>query len=144
MKPNEPARIVVIEDNYADVALLRLALDSQGEPYDIELLSDGEQALRFIREHASPGTSKPCVLILDLHLPIYDGFVVLRALRDAPAMENLHVVVLTGTISNRDRAELLAFNVRLIVTKPSDLNDFVKLGAEIFSICREYLSRAAA
>jgi CheY-like chemotaxis protein len=70
LKKAEPARIVVIEDNPADVTLLRLALDAQGDPYQLEVLSDGEQALRFVREYASmPGTPEPCVLILDLHLP---------------------------------------------------------------------------
>jgi hypothetical protein len=59
-------------------------------------------------------------------------------------MANLQVVVLTGTIANRERVELLTFNVRLIATKPSDLDDFLTLGADIFRICREHLSRAAA
>ena len=144
LKPKEPSRIVAIEDNPADVTLLRLALDSQCCPYHLEVLSDGEQALRFVREHCKPGTPEPCVLILDLHLPKYDGFAVLRAIREAPAMANLQVVIFTGAISNRERAELLAFNVRLIATKPSDVDDFLKVGADIFRICREHVSHAAA
>lgn len=146
MKKTEPARILVIDDNPADVLLLRLALDSQHEPYNLEVLSDGEEALRFVQDHTSKAdTQEPCVLILDLHLPKYDGFDVLRAIRQTAALSNLTVIVFTGSrVTLRERAEIISLNVRLIVTKPSDLGEFIKLGEDIFSICREHVSSAAA
>jgi len=77
-----PARIVVIEDNPADVDLLRYALDRQGEAYELEVLGDGEQALQFVHEHRTGKRDpEPCVIILDLHLPKYDGLEVLRAIK---------------------------------------------------------------
>ena len=44
----QPAKILLIEDNEADVELLRFALDQQGEEFELEILSDGEAALQFI------------------------------------------------------------------------------------------------
>ena len=45
----QAARIVIIEDNDGDIQLLRLALDEQEEDYELEILKDGEEALRFVQ-----------------------------------------------------------------------------------------------
>ena len=75
MKEGSPARIVLIEDNPGDVLLIRLVLDEQSFKYQLEVLGDGEQALRFVREYCgSVCGHSPCVLVLDLHLPKYNGF----------------------------------------------------------------------
>ena len=59
-----------MEDNPADVHLLRLALDQHGEEYRIELLCDGEEAIRFFQsQRTAPREQEPCVMVLDLHLP---------------------------------------------------------------------------
>ena len=79
----QPARILVIEDNALDIVLLRHALDKQGEAYELEILSNGEDALRFVHEHRTRVREpEPCVILLDLYLPVYDGMAVLRAIRD--------------------------------------------------------------
>jgi len=49
----QAARIVIVEDNDGDIQLLRLALDEQEEDYELEILKDGEEALRFVQEHRS-------------------------------------------------------------------------------------------
>ena len=60
------ATILVIEDNVADIVLLRLGLDQTGEEYQLEVLPDGEAALKFIAEHRNGAkTHLPCVILLD-------------------------------------------------------------------------------
>ena len=91
------ARILMIEDNDADIQLLSFALDQQEEDYELEILNDGEAALRFVQEHRTGiRQPDPCVILLDLHLPRYDGVAILRAIREAPPLEHLKVIVLTG------------------------------------------------
>jgi CheY-like chemotaxis protein len=68
------AKILVIEDNIADINLLRLALDQRGEKYELQVLNSGDDAIRFIQEQRtglSEEPEKPCVILLDLHLPKY-------------------------------------------------------------------------
>ena len=78
----QPARILVIDDNALDIVLLRHALDQQGEDYELEILSDGEQALQFVHEHRTRVREpEPCVILLDLYLPVYDGMAVRFAKR---------------------------------------------------------------
>src|ERR1041384_60090 len=97
--------IVIIEDDPADVFLLRACFDQLGEEYLLEVLFDGEAALRFIREHRS-GVRKPepCVILLEFYLPRYDGSEVLAAIRQEPVLKHLKVMVLTSTEFPEHRA----------------------------------------
>jgi CheY-like chemotaxis protein len=127
-----------MEDNPADVHLLRLALDHHGEEYNLELLRDGEEAIRFVqRQRNTPMEPEPCVIILDLHLPRHDGKAVLQAIRQEPALCHVRVVALSSLPSPSDEAEVLRLGARLCRAKPMDLDDWVELAAEIIAICRE-------
>jgi len=131
-------RIIDIEDNPADVLLLRVALDEQGEPYELYVLDDGERALDYITEHqAGSSADDPCVVVLDLHLPKYDGLAVLRALKSSPHLSHVHVAVLTSSASPREEAEVKALGVQLYRKKPLLLEEFIELGAEILALCKE-------
>jgi chemotaxis family two-component system response regulator Rcp1 len=144
VKHDSPARIVLIEDNPGDVLLLRFVLDEQRFEYQLEVLDDGEQALHFVRDYcgAACGPS-PCVLVLDLHLPKYDGFEVLKALRQEPALSGLRVVALTGSTSPEEETRLHSFGVQLYRRKPTDLEGMLKLGKEIIEVCKEHVLKAA-
>jgi CheY-like chemotaxis protein len=140
---SKPPKILVIEDSPAEVALLRLALDHQGEPYDLELLSDGAMALRFVNEHRlGVREPHPCVIVLDLHLPKHDGIEVLKAIRVAPALFHIHVVALSNSASPREQAEVHALG-GLYREKPSGLIQCFDLSAEILAICKESHHRIA-
>lgn len=138
-----PARIVVVDDNTADVNLLRLALDQQNEPYILDVLETSEEALRFVRDHRDGLRGMhPCVVLLDLHLPKHDGLAILRAIREAPALAHVHVVVLSGIASPRERESIAALGA-IYRQKPFDLGDYMELGAEVLSLCSDSKAQAA-
>ena len=127
-----------MEDNPADVHLLRLALNHHREEYKLDLLRDGEEAIRFVREQrTTPADPEPCVIILDLHLPRHDGKAVLRAIKEEPALAHVHVVALSSLPSPSDRFEVLRLGARLCRSKPMDLDEWLALAGEILAICRE-------
>jgi len=133
-----PARILMIEDNPADVSLLRYALDQQDDIYSLDVLRDGAEAIEFIRSQRSHNSSiDPCVMTLDLHLPKHDGTAVLRAIAETPSLSNLRVVVLTNLASPQEEREALGFDIRLYRVKPAELDGWVSLAAEILAICKE-------
>lgn len=126
---NRKAHILVIEDNPADVALLRLALDTAGLEYDLTVLDDGAAAIEFIRQNASAlPISLPDLTILDLNLPKSDGFEVLQAMRADKSFACMPVAVLSSSSSPRDRSRMGKFFVRRYITKPADLEEFMKIG----------------
>ena len=133
-----PAKILMIEDSESEIGLLRHALVQQGETYELEILNDGEKALRFVHEHRTGiREPEPCVILLDLYLPRYDGMAVLRAIRQAPALEHIHVVVLTGLATPDQQVEIANLGA-LYRRKPSGLTELASLAAEIIAICKSF------
>ena len=138
-----PPRIVVIEDSHADIRLFRYALDETGEEYTLEVLTDGEAALMFVRDRAA--ISDPCVILLDLHLPKYDGIVILSAIRKNPKLDHVKVVVMTTVASPQEESAIHTLGCRLYREKPRDIDDLKLLAQEIMRICHEHpLTSSAA
>jgi two-component system response regulator len=143
-KKSNPVKIVVVEDNSADVFLLRHALDQHDESYLLHVLRDGEEAINFVHSLRSAGPSaEPCVIVLDLHLPKHDGTAVLKVIRQQPALLFVHVVALTTLASPKDEQEVRELGVRLYKAKPSLVDEWIKLAGEILDLCHEH-SQAAA
>jgi CheY-like chemotaxis protein len=138
VKGSNPAKIVVIEDNSADVFLLRHALDQHDVAYVLDVLRDGEEAIDFVNRRRVAGAhAEPCVIVLDLHLPKHDGTTVLREIKQEPALALVHVVALTTLASPRDEQEVRDLGVRLYRAKPTLVDEWVRLAGEILEICRE-------
>lgn len=135
--PNPP-KIVVVEDNSADVFLLRHALDQHNEEYVLDVLRDGEEAIDFVnRQRSGAYPEEPCVIVLDLHLPKHDGTAVLKVIRQEPALAFVHVVALTTLASPQDEQQIRDLGVRLYRAKPTLVEEWIKLAGEILDICRE-------
>ena len=133
---NQSYHLVLIEDNPADIGLLRYALDEQKEPYTLEVLPDGESALRYVRELYASNGPEPCLIVLDLHLPQYDGSTILRAIRSEPTLSHVAVAIVTSSLSPLEKAEVLALGVKLYRKKPMGYEETVELARELIEICK--------
>ena len=141
---SSPAKIIVIEDNPADVFMLRHALDQHAEEYVLEVLRDGEEAIEFVNlQRTGRGEEEPCVIVLDLHLPKHDGAAVLKAIRHEPVLAHVGVVALTTLASPRDEQEVRELGVRLYKAKPSYIDEWIALAREILEICLGHTPVAA-
>jgi len=116
-------RVLVVEDNKTDVFLIREALQSAGVRAEIDVVHDGQAALRFLDEEA-----RPALVLLDLNLPKYSGREVLRHIRANIRMKDLAVLVVTSSALSQDREELTALGFDGHFQKPSDYAAFLKLG----------------
>lgn len=124
-------RVMTVEDNPADVELLRMALDRAGFPYEMTVVSDGAEALARIRRMNTEDSAVPDVIILDLNLPKYGGLEVLGAIRSNPVLASTPVTILTSSSSSRERLPLKVFTRVLCLTKPLDLDQYLGLGVVI-------------
>jgi CheY-like chemotaxis protein len=130
------AKILLIEDSPSDIQLLRLGLDRTGEDYDLEVLQDGGEALRFLKEYkARLDTLEPCVILVDLYLPKHDGIEILRALKLHADLNQIQMVILSSSASPAEEAEIRRLGASYR-TKPVTLTEYMDLGAEILAICR--------
>lgn len=126
--------ILLAEDNPADVYLLREALanHSGSEHINLVVVKDGEVALEYVnREGAYAGAAVPDLIVLDLNLPKSDGSDVLRCIRQTAEFSGIPVIVLTSSDSPRDRSTIEQLGADCYLTKPSDLDAFLALGATL-------------
>jgi CheY-like chemotaxis protein len=125
-------RLLVIEDNPADVELLRWALEAAHVKCELIVLEDGGEALAFIQQRGKyADRTPPDLAIVDLNLPKYDGLEILEAMRATPGFESLPVAVLSSSSSPRDRSRMEAFHIASFITKPPDLDEYLQIGDEI-------------
>src|SRR5882724_13171078 len=95
--------ILLAEDNPADIELVREALEDRAVACDLQVVEDGERAMDFIeRIDRDPALHCPKLLLLDLHLPKWDGGEVLRCLRASERCGQTPVVILTSSDSPSD------------------------------------------
>jgi len=107
-----------------------------GEAFELEIIADGERALQVIHEEREREKGeRPCVVLLDLHLPRHDGLEVLRAIRQEPVMNHIHVVIMTTSISPQQDAELKRLGVGYRL-KPKDISEYEALAGDIIAICK--------
>ena len=129
-------RMLLIDDNDADVYLLRRALQKAGLAIELTVLKDGAEGLAFARgEDQSAGL--PDLVVLDLNLPKSGGAEVLRAMKGNPGLASIPVVVMSSSASKAEQAVIANLGVTKYLTKPPDLDGFMKVG-EMF---REVLLR---
>ena len=105
-------KILVAEDNPASSELIMEVLSGRG--YEIIEACDGQQALEKIEE------TEPDLVLLDIQLPILDGFAVLFQLRQNPRFANLCVVALTANVMKEDREKGLRAGFDAYIGKPID------------------------
>ncbi len=128
--------IVLIEDNPADVYLIRTALDEHGLKYEIEVLSDGQQSLALVeRYRTDPGLRPPDLFVLDLNLPTHDGTAILRQIKETPALAAVPVAILTSSESPKEKAMAEELGVDRFLRKPIDLDEFLRIGGILKTMC---------
>src|SRR5579885_1371214 len=113
--------ILLVEDNKADVFLIRSGIAAAQVSADLQVLSNGEAAIHFLDEaDKNEETPMPALVILDLNLPRKSGAEVLRHLRTTRRCANAPVVIVTSSDSSGDRAMAAALGANLFFQKPSD------------------------
>lgn len=130
-----PYQILLAEDSAADVGIVRIALRDQGIDHVLHIARDGEEAISFIEkadnDRKAPG---PDLLLLDMHLPKYNGEEILKYLRSTERYAQIPVVVMTSSDAPADHERALKHAALFYFRKPSRLDEFVQLGVIVRDI----------
>ncbi len=122
----EPIKILLVEDNPGDVRLTREALKDSKIHNTLEVVEDGVQALKYLRqEDGYKGADRPDMILLDLDLPNTSGREVLEAVKADPSLKRIPLIVLTVSKSDQDVLNSYDNQANAYVTKPIDLEQFV-------------------
>lgn len=121
--------ILVVEDNRADVVLLKKAFEEhQATDCQLHVVVNGDDAVAFLRRrdsfHKSP---RPSLILLDLNLPGRDGREVLSEIKSDAQLRSIPIVVLTSSRSDRDVRECYDLHVNAFMTKAANFDDLVEV-----------------
>ena len=118
-------RVLLVEDNPADVRLTQEALNETKLPYRMHVAIDGVEALHFLRrEGAYTDAPRPQLILLDWNLPKMDGREVLGEIKQDAALREIPVVVLTTSRAEIDIARAYDLHANCFITKPVNVFQF--------------------
>jgi two-component system response regulator len=119
--------MLVVEDNPGDVELIRLAFKHSRVANRIDVVEDGEEALQYVRRSGRfAGVRRPDLIILDLNLPKVDGREVLEAIKADSRLKDIPVIVLTTSYAQHDVTYAYEHYANCYLTKPADVEEFLK------------------
>jgi two-component system, chemotaxis family, response regulator Rcp1 len=111
------------------VYLIQRAIEGTSLPIDFHIVRDGQQAVQFF-DQADADATKPCpdIVILDINLPKKQGGDVLKHMRSRSRCAQAHVIVVSTSDSERDREFMKGLGADGYFRKPSEFDEFMKLG----------------
>lgn len=114
-----PRRVLVVDDDPTIRRVLTLNLEADG--YEVSVAGDGDEAKELAR------SIHPDVVILDVMMPVADGYSVLRALRSSPQTDDIPVVMLSARASDDEVFQGWQSGADSYVTKPFELDEVMSL-----------------
>jgi two-component system cell cycle response regulator DivK len=106
-------KILLVEDNEMNRDMLSRRLQRRG--YEVDLAVDGEQGVAMAQAVA------PDLILMDMSLPVMDGWEATRRLKEDPATQHIPIIALTAHAMSGDREKALAAGCDDYDTKPTDL-----------------------
>lgn len=123
--------ILQVEDSEDDVFMMKRVLKKAGFDNPLRVAWNGQEAVDYLTSALDParqdGHPLPFLVLLDLKLPYRDGFEVLEWIRQQPALDEVMVVMLTGSGETRDRQRAFALGARDYLVKPATVDDLRRL-----------------
>ncbi len=125
---SDPIKILLVEDNPADIRLIKEVFKDTNSNNKIFVVKDGIDALNFLykREKFS-SAPKPDIILLDLNLPRKDGREVLKEIKENENFKYIPIVVLTTSSSREDVIRTYGNHANCYITKPVDFDNFLKV-----------------
>jgi CheY-like chemotaxis protein len=127
--------ILVVESNPADTMLTVAAFKAAGLTTGLRCVSDGEDALRYVRrEGAYAKAPIPDLIFLDLSNPRIAGLEVLKLIKTTPNLMHIPIVVAAGSTDPKFIRAVYQLNGNCFIRKPNELTQFIRF----VQICYEF------
>jgi CheY-like chemotaxis protein len=132
VKDPRPIHILLVEDDAGDVLMTREALEEGKVANRLDVVSDGVEAMEYLRTAGSaPDRPRPDLVLLDLNLPRKSGLEVLAEVKGDPSLRRIPVVVLTTSDAERDIVSSYDLHANAYITKPVDFERFISVVRQV-------------
>jgi CheY-like chemotaxis protein len=129
MEPQEAVTILLVEDDPGHAVLIEKNLRRAGIANEIMVVNDGQKAVDILlKRGGSRGDTPPAplVILLDLNLPVLDGYQVLKIIKNDEHTRQIPVVMLTTTDNPAEVARCYELGCNAYITKPVEYEAFSK------------------
>lgn len=128
MKKFPRPEILLVDDTKSDINLIRIILEEEGFEGDLQVVSQGEEALDFVfcrDKYAGRSSSAvPDLIFLDLHMPRMNGYKVIEVLKEHPKTVSIPIIVLSALESDEDLCHCYSMGVGGYIVKPTGFEVF--------------------
>ncbi|MCB2178395.1 response regulator [bacterium] len=124
--------ILLVEDNPGDARLIEEALKENKIKVNLFKVTDGIEAMAFLNKEGKYAQMvTPDLILLDLNMPRMDGRAVLKEVKSHEMLKRIPIVILTTSSAEEDILRSYNLHANAYVTKPVDLNQFIKIVHEL-------------
>jgi CheY-like chemotaxis protein len=124
--------ILLVEDDPGDELITREAFEHNKLKNRLHVAHDGEEGLDYLYKRGEfADAPRPDLILLDLNLPKYDGRQLLEKVKSDPDLARIPIVVLTTSAAEEDILKSYKLHANAYVTKPVDLDQFMKAVRQI-------------
>jgi CheY-like chemotaxis protein len=127
------SKILIIDDNEADLYLIKEALRRDGLDCDVVSITDGAQAIAFLCGPAAEANCPDCI-VLDINLPKVGGDEVLKTIRNHASIADVPILVWSSSLRTETDGLKNQSGPAIFMEKPTDLREFLGIGAKIRSL----------
>jgi CheY-like chemotaxis protein len=124
--------ILWADDDYDDLQMMREILSKKSKDYNIIEVHNGKEALEYLKKQP---TNPPCLIILDINMPVLDGKETLSILKNTTDYKDIPIVVFTTSESELDKLYCKRFNTEM-VTKPPTFSTLTAALEKLLKFCR--------
>ena len=125
--PYAGLKILLVDDSEDDILMAKKTFAALGFNHVLDTAMDAREALDYLKcagKHAGRKPVPPDLLLLDISLPMMDGFALLRTLKADPQLKKIPVIMLTTSSAKDDITRSYECGAASYITKPSNFEDF--------------------
>ena len=125
--------VLLAEDDEDDKELIKLAFEEVTTKHSLYVTNNGQEALDYLMRLQEKDL--PCLIVLDLNMPVLNGIQTLEALAELPKFQNIPKVIFTTSDSDEDKVRCLSKGASDYLVKPSNMREIVKTVENMLRYC---------
>jgi CheY-like chemotaxis protein len=130
--------VYLVDDDIDDLEFVQEALFENSYKGPVNTVPNGKVLMDLLTKEDE--TQKPDVILLDLNMPLKNGFQALEEIRNNPSLKNIPVIILTASSKKEDEIKCFELGCNLFCTKPNNLHEY----NSIVKIVKSFVAQSAA